>query len=90
MGTNRPMKEFRCQNIRAVIWNNEKKVENGVISFKTVSLSRSYKKKDEDIWRSDVINNLRRNDLQKVTLVMQKVQEALLLDEQERDEEHEE
>jgi len=90
MGTNRPMKEFRCQNIRAVIWNNEKKIENGVISFKTVSLSRSYKKKDEDIWRSDVINNLRRNDLQKVTLVMQKVQEALLLDEQERDEEHEE
>lgn len=80
MSTNRPIKEFRCQNIKAAIWENERKIDNGAVNFKTVSLSRSYKKKEEEIWRSDVINNLRRNDLQKVILVMQKIQESLLLE----------
>ena len=57
-----------------------------MVEFKTISLSRSYKKKGEDIWRSDLIN-LRRNDIQKCILVLQKAQEELLLNQEQKEEE---
>ena len=78
---NRPIKKFKSGNIEAAIWNNEREFNGSIVGFKTVSLSRSYRKKGEDIWRSDQINSLRRNDIQKVILVLQKAQESLLLNE---------
>lgn len=75
---NKPIQKFRCQNIEAAVWENKRILDDKKeVSFKTVSLSRGYKKKDEDGWKSEVIN-LRRNDLQKCILVLQKAQEALL------------
>ncbi len=77
--TNRPIQKFRCQNIEAAIWENKRKLDNNTeVNFKTVSLTRSYRKKGEDLWRSDVIH-LRRNDLQKAILVLRKAQEELLM-----------
>jgi hypothetical protein len=86
MGTNLPIEKFRAGNIEVAIWSNKREVDGGTVEFKTVSLSRSYRKTGEDRWRSDVIN-LRRNDLQKVILVMQKAQEALLLTDREEEDE---
>ena len=83
---NRPIKKFRSGNIETAIWSNEKEFNGGLVEFKTVSLSRSYKKKGEDIWRSDQLN-LRRNDLQKCILVLQKAQEELLLNQEQKEEE---
>ena len=85
---NRPIKKFKAGNIEAAIWSNEKEFNGGLTEFKTISLSRSYKKKDEDIWRSDVMH-LRRNDLQKVILLLQKTQEELLLNQEQKEEEGE-
>ena len=42
------------------------------------------------MWRSDQISSLRRNDLQKVIIVLQKAQEELLLNEGKGDENEEE
>ena len=78
MPTNIPIQKFKAGNIEVAIWSNKREVHGDTVEFKTVSLSRSYKKTGEDIWRSDVIN-LRRNDIQKVILVLQKAQEDLLL-----------
>lgn len=86
MATNLPIEKFKAGGIEAAVWVNKKEVDGGTVEFKTVSLSRSYRKTGEDTWRHDVIN-LRRNDLQKVILVMQKAQEALMLTERERDDE---
>ena len=86
---NRPIKKFRSGNIEAAIWSNEKEFNGGLVEFKTISLSRSYKKKDEEIWRNEVIN-LRRNDLQKTVLVLQKAQEELLLSQEQVEEEESE
>ena len=84
---NRPVKKIRSGNIEAAIWLNEKDMGDGsVVGFKTISLSRSWKKKDEDIWRNDVVH-LRRNDLQKVIMVLQKAQEDLLLSEEHQEKE---
>ena len=83
---NRPIKKFKSGNIEAAIWSNEKEFNGGLVEFKTVSLSRSYKKKGEELWRSDQIN-LRRNDIQKCILVLQKAQEELLLNQELKEEE---
>ena len=40
-------------------------------------MSRSYKKKEEEVWRSDVINNLRRQDLVKLSLMLHEAQKEL-------------
>lgn len=82
-----PISKYSCGNIKVAIWDNTKEQPNGdLIGFKTVSFSRSYKKKEEAIWRNEVVN-LRKNDLAKAILVLQKAQEELLLDEKEGDEE---
>ena len=75
---NRPISKYKSGAIEAAVWSNEKEFSGAKVEFKTVSLSRSFKKKDEDLWRSEVVN-LRRNDLAKAILVLQKVQEELLM-----------
>ncbi len=78
MVSNLPIRKFRSGNIEASVWLNKREVDGSLVEFKTVSLSRRYKKTGEDIWRNDHLN-LRRNDLQKAILVLQKAQEDLLL-----------
>lgn len=75
---NKPIKKFKSGAIETAIWNNEKDFNDSKVEFKTVSLTRSYKKKGEDIWRSESVN-LRKNDLIKAILVLQKAQEELLM-----------
>ena len=82
---NKPIKKFKSGAIEAAIWENERETDSGFLSFKTVSLSRSWKKKGENTWRSDVVN-LRRGDLVKAILVLEKAQEELLMNSEEVDE----
>ena len=78
MATNLPIKKYRSGNIEAAVWLNKKEIDGQIMEFKTVTLSKSFKKKDEEIWRNEQIN-LRRNDLQKVMLVLNKTQQELFL-----------
>ncbi len=81
-----PVKKFSCGSIQVAIWDNTKEQPNGdLVGFKTVSLSRSYKKKEDDVWRNEVVN-LRKNDIAKAILVLQKAQEELLLNRAEEEE----
>ena len=75
---NRPIKKFRAANIEGAVWLNSKESENGIIGFKTVTISRSFKKKDDDTWRSEVIN-LRKSDLIKLQVVLNKLSNELFL-----------
>ena len=86
---NRPIKKWRSGNLEVAVWQNEREVDGATISFKTVSLSISWKKRDEEVWRSDVLN-LRKNDISKVLVLLQKVQEELLLTELKKEVEEEE
>ncbi|MBU1246173.1 MAG: hypothetical protein ABIJ20_04965 [Nanoarchaeota archaeon] len=74
----KPVKKFRASNIEAAIWENIKEIGKDKVSFKTVSLSRNWKKQGEDVWRNDVIN-LRKADIPKALVVLQKAQEELFL-----------
>ena len=87
---NKPIKKFRSGNIDVSIWSNKRKLHDDTeVEFKTVSLTRSYKKKDEDIWRSEVIN-LRRQDLPKISTLLNEAYKELLLVEHEKVSEEEE
>ena len=88
MPGNLPIKKFKAANIEAAIWSNKRDIDGSTVEFKTVSLSRSYKKSKEDVWRNEVIN-LRKNDLAKIILVLQKAQEELLLSDGGKEDEEE-
>lgn len=76
---NLPFKKWKAGNVEVVIWSNKKQGESAELEFKTVSVSRSYKRKDEDMWRNDVIHNLRRQDLVKLSLMLHEAQKELYI-----------
>ena len=83
-----PIKKWRVGNVELAIWDNEKKIDGGTtVNFKTASLTRSYRKKDEDQWRNEVINNIRRQDFAKLIALLQKAQDYLFFETQKSREE---
>ena len=81
----KPIKKWRSGNIELAIWNNERE-KNGVkIEFKTMSLTRNWKRKEEEIWRSDVIN-LRRQDIPKIEALLTQAKHELYLSEEQFEE----
>lgn len=86
--TNRPIKKFRAGQLEVAIWFNERKLkDDSIVGFKTVSLRKSWKD-DEGVWRDAVIQ-LRKHDLPKVLVLMQKTMEELLLAQEEKEGEDE-
>lgn len=78
---NKPIKKWRSGNIEACIWLNKKKLDDGSeVEFKTATLSRSFKRKDEQVWRSEVIN-FRRSDIPRIQTVLHNLQQELFLSE---------
>jgi len=88
---NQPVKKYRISNWEGVVWDNKKKLSNGVeVGYKTITVSRSYKKKDEEIWRNEVINNIRLNDIGKLRAILDKLQDFLYFEARQQEEDGEE
>ena len=84
---NQPVKKYRISNWEGVVWDNKKKLSNGVeVGYKTITVSRSYKKKDEEIWRNEVINNIRLNDIGKLRAILDKLQDFLYFEARQQEE----
>tara|TARA_Y100000310_G_scaffold324156_1_gene385658 strand:- start:24 stop:287 length:264 start_codon:yes stop_codon:yes gene_type:complete len=85
----KPIQKWRIGNIDLSVWENKKEFDGGEVAYKVFSVTKSYKKKDEALWRSEVINNLRRQDIAKLQLLLNKAQEFLFFDgsREEREEE---
>ena len=81
---NSPEKKFRAGAIVATRWKNNVEKEGKTFEFKTVSLERNYKDKNDE-WQST--SNLRLNDVPKAVLVLNKAYEYLALKEQDMHEE---
>lgn len=75
MEGNKPETVFKFGNIRAAVWKNQ--AEKG--SFFSVTLERIYKKDDEWCYTSQ----LRKNDLPKAVLALNKAYEYLLANKEE-------
>ena len=77
MEKNTPEKKFSTGAISATVWkNNGKSKEGQDVEFRTVSLQRRYKDKN-DQWQTS--SSLRLNDLPKASLVLNKAYEYLVL-----------
>lgn len=84
---NLPIKKWRSGLIEGVIWSNKRKINRGgeeeEIEFKTFTLRRSWRDKEQDIWRDEKIN-LRRQDIPKLQAILNKIQEELFLSDDDR------
>ena len=78
---NKPEQKFRAGAISATIWVNQaKNKDKEIVEYRTISVERNYQDK-EGKWNST--NSFRLNDLPKVSLVVNKAYEYLLLKQQE-------
>ena len=85
---NMPEKRFGAGAISASVWVNEGTSKTGeTIEFRTVSLQRRYKDKNDE-WQTT--STMRINDLPKVSLVAEKAYEYLVLKQPEKAEVEEE
>ncbi|MFA6888974.1 MAG: hypothetical protein WC254_05770 [Candidatus Woesearchaeota archaeon] len=81
MEKNKPAKNFKAGAVRATIWSNLTKNEDGTEgSYNTVALERSYKDKN-GAWQTT--SSLRANDVPKALLVLNKAYEFIALNEEE-------
>ena len=80
----KPIKKYKAGSIESSVWLNEREVNGDKVEFKTISLRKSWKD-EKNVWRDATIN-MRRNDIPKAILVLQKAQEELLLTSNEEDE----
>ena len=82
---NMPEKKFRSGAIAATIWANSTVKEGKAVTYRTISLQRSYKDKD-DKWQNT--DSLRSSDLPRAILVLQKAYEYVALNVEEAEEEN--
>jgi len=75
---NKPIKQYKAGSISSSIWANERSIDGNKVEFNTVSLRKSWKD-EKGVWRDSTIN-LRKSDISKTILVLQKAHEDLLLD----------
>lgn len=74
---NMPEKKFSAGAISAAIWKNKGKNKKGeAVEYKTVSIQRAYKNKNDE-WQHT--NSLRVGDLPRAVLVLNKAYEYLTL-----------
>jgi hypothetical protein len=76
MGKNLPEKKFRSGAVAATIWSNSSVKDGKAVSYRTISLQRSYKDKNDE-WQST--ESLRASDLPRAILVLQKAYEYIAL-----------
>ncbi len=74
----KPIKQYRSGSVQGAIWFNERQVNGDTIGFKTASIRRSWKDKETDQWREETLN-LRKQEIPKVLVILNKIQEELLL-----------
>ncbi|MBM3199843.1 hypothetical protein FJZ53_02810 [Candidatus Woesearchaeota archaeon] len=80
---NQPIKRWRSGNITGAVWLNERAIRGETRGFKTATIRRSWKK-EGDVWRDETLN-IRRQDIPKLMAILNKLQEELLLKEEEGD-----
>ena len=82
----KPIKKYRSGNFELAFWENERPVNDALVSFTTMTLSKSFKKKDDDTWRNETIH-IRRMDLPKIHVLINKgIEETYLTDTHEEEE----
>ena len=85
---NRPVNKWRSGQLELAVWLNEREMKDGnIVGFKTLSLRKSWKD-DQGMWRDSTIQ-LRKHDIARIQILLNKAQEELLLHQEEKEEDEE-
>lgn len=76
--SNKPIKKYKSGSIQGAVWLNERTIDGNVVGFKTATLKRSWKDKETNQWREETMN-LRKGDLPKMMVILNRIQEDILL-----------
>jgi len=80
-----PMKLIKSGNFEVSVWDNERDMEDGgIISFRTVSLRKYWRDNNNTIREQKL--SLRKQDVERVLVMLGKIQEYLVLEEGEHEE----
>ncbi len=75
-----PWRTVKSANFEASIWENEKDFgDGGIVAFKSVSVRKTWRD-NSNTFREQKIN-LRKQDVERLIVLLRKVQEHLLLEE---------
>lgn len=78
----RLIKSVKSGNFEATIWENEKDLdEGGIVGYQTISIRKSWRD-PTGTFREQKLH-LRKQDVERVVVLLRKVQEHLLLEEEE-------
>lgn len=85
---NLPLVKYRAGSISASVFSNKFKGTNGKPDFtmESISIQRSYKEKDSDEWKNQQIS-IRKNDLAKLQVVINKLLEHQFLNKDDKESE---
>ncbi len=76
-----PLKRLKSANFEACIWENEKDFgDRGIVAFKSVSLRKTWRDNSNTLREQKL--NLRKQDVERVMVLLRKVQEHLHLEEE--------
>lgn len=75
---NRPIKKYKSGNFSGAVWLNERQIDGATVGFKTLTLTRSWKDKDQNLWKNENLN-FRKSDIPKIMALMHKIQEDIFL-----------
>jgi len=76
-----PIKVYKSGNFEGSIWNNEKDFgDKGIVEFKTITIRKTWRD-NSNVLREQRIN-LRKVDVEKLIVILRKVQESLHLEEE--------
>ncbi len=75
-----PIKSFKSGNFEGSIWKNEKDFGEGggVVTFKSVTIRKTWRD-NSNVLREQRLN-LRKNDVEKMIVILRKIQEHLHLE----------
>jgi hypothetical protein len=74
-----PIKKYKAGNFEGSVWNNERKFEGSTVQYQTVTLSKKWKD-NKNVSREQKLH-IRKNDIEKVLVILRKIQEDLNLEE---------
>ncbi len=75
----RLMKSVKSGNFEATIWENEKDLdEGGIVGYQTISLRKSWRDPNGTFREQKL--HLRKQDVERVVVLLRKIQEHLLLE----------
>jgi len=73
-----PKKIYKSGNFECSVWNNEREFEGALVEYQTMTLRKAWRD-NKNVLREQKLH-IRKNDIERVLVLLRKMQEDLLLE----------